>query len=155
MVKITNIGETNAIVKMAFAGLHICNSDEMIGKGSGYKLLESHASVLKSWESQTNEVYWPGHLLEPFSATIADADSAERVHLHGTFGYADAFDDFWRIDFHYIWRNQGIGGLMFSHQRNLSGVWERQKNSKDAYRDVPEGWLKRKLKSIRKRLRPN
>jgi hypothetical protein len=119
---VKNVGESSAHIRMAIAGLHICDSESLPRHGSGYYEMKIGYSLLESRESCEEIVWWPEHHFERYTEAVADGKAF--VHLHGMIRFNDAFDDSWGINFHFIWRHYGAP-VWFPHlQANKQGEWE-------------------------------
>jgi hypothetical protein len=128
-LRITNVGESSAIVGVAIAGLHISDSDTLEEHGPGYYGLTIDHALLKSGESSEEPVWWPQDPLWRYR-NVADIEGENQltIHLHGIINFRDAFEDWWRLKFHYIWRSYGMEIWVPSAQEKRTGEWEDQTN---------------------------
>lgn len=121
---VTNVGESNAQVGQAIAGLHISDPDTPLGENSRYYDMKIGYRLLESKEFSEEVVYWPTHGMERYSQDVIDDKVV--VHLHGIIRFKDAFDDSWQVNFHFIWRHYEIA-IWFPHlQAHKYGEWEDQ-----------------------------
>jgi hypothetical protein len=154
---VTNAGESNALVGAAIAGLHISDSDTLMGNGSGYYAMKVESRLFESRETIEETIWWPAHSLVRYSQDVIDDKAV--IHLHGIIRFKDAFDDSWGVNFHFIWRPYGIA-LWFPHlQAHKYGEWE-DRDEKGEYRIQREGkrrWWKFWLRTTppRKETPPN
>ncbi len=146
-LSVTNVGESSAIFGMAIAGLHISDSDTLVKNETLCYELKVGYSLLKSEESSEETVWWPAHHFVTYSQGVIEGEK-EFVHLHGIINFKDAFDDWWRLKFHYIWR-QYKGEIWMPHlQANITGEWENQDNEGECRIEKPskkrwwQFWLK-------------
>lgn len=132
--RVTNAGESSAIISTAIAGLYIGES-ELPPNGSGYHFLKIGQTPLKAYEFSDETTWWAGHTLRRYSQDAVEGK--EIIHLHGIITYRDAFEDGWRLRFHYIWQ-PFHGDIWFPHlQENLVGDWVSQTDEKEEPIDDP------------------
>lgn len=124
-LRVTNVGESNALLGIAIAGLHISDSDTLIRNGSGYYGLKLGYSLLKVEEFSDEIVWWPAHHFVKYSQAVIEGEK-EVVHLHGIVNFRDAFGDWWRLRFHYIWRQYAMEVWIPHLQATIAGEWEDQ-----------------------------
>ncbi len=119
---ITNAGESNAIVEFAYAGLHLSESD-ILDEASGGLEIKVSSSVLAPGKTSEEVAWLPS--LDRYPGNIAEQDPV-RLHLRGLIVFADAFEDRWRVKFHYIWRAYGMQVWVPHMQAHIVGEWEPQ-----------------------------
>jgi hypothetical protein len=148
-LRVTNVGESSAIFGMAIAGLDISESDALIKDGSGYYGLKVGYSLLKAEESSVETVWWPADPFLRYSQAVIEGEK-EIVHLHGIINFKDAFEDWWRLRFHYIWRHYAAEVWIPHLQHAITGEWEDQNEEGECRieKPLPKPWWRRWFKDF-------
>jgi hypothetical protein len=133
---VTNVGNSNAIVGIAFAGLHISDSDALVENGAGWYDMKVGNRLLEPKEVIEETVWWPAHPFARYSQDVIE--DQEVIHLHGIIRFRDDYGDPWGVNFHFIWRSYGVP-VWFPHlQAHKYGDWDDQ-DEKGEYRMAKEG----------------
>ncbi|HZP04586.1 MAG TPA: hypothetical protein VFB43_06770 [Terracidiphilus sp.] len=141
-MRITNVGESSAIMGMAIAGLHLLDSENLDGVELGYNWLKIDHASLKKDESSEETIWWANNPLWRYSKEDIEGDNAAIIHIHGTIVFKDAFEDWWKRKIHYIWRPYGINVWMPHLQQDVFGEWESQtrENETRIEKPAPKRW---------------
>ena len=139
---VTNVGESNALVGEAIAGLHLSDPHTLIGDGSGYYDMKVGYRLLESKEFFEEIVYWPTHGLDRYSQDVIDDKVV--VHLHGSIRFRDTFDDGWGVNFHFVWRTYDEPRWFPHLQEHKYGEWKNQDEIGEysIAKDVKHRWWK-------------